>query len=161
MSKETIEKQTASTLLQKPVEVNIGGRKVRAPQPTLETLVSVSERISELPTDMTAGEDGNVFVLTLRHAKEYKTVADIIATMLIPTRIKRYSLLSWVYTLRYRRMVRRLRYTVSPSQMQEICTKVLQTMQIGDFFGLTTFLAGINLTKATKVENSTTASGQQ
>lgn len=38
--------------------------------------------------------------------------------------------------------------------------KLLNTSDVGDFFGLTTFLVEVNLTKATKVEG-TTASGAQ
>ena len=56
-------------------------------------------------------------------------------------------------------LAKQLLEDVAPRELMNLTSRLLQGMQIADFFGLTTFLIEINLLRQTKVVE-TTASGQ-
>ena len=50
---------------------------------------------------------------------------------------------------------------ITPRELHNLIAQILKMMQVGDFFGLTTFLTEVNLLHQTrKVETEATASGQ-
>ena len=55
---------------------------------------------------------------------------------------------------------RELLENTTPRDLHNAIAKIILKMQVGDFFGLTTFLTEINLIRPTKVVTDPTASGQ-
>ena len=155
--KKTLEREVAETILQKKKTITIGGRKYKVVQPTAATLIMISAEVSELPEGMRIESGEDYFFATLRNAKDCKALGRILATMMIGARP------TWIgqllCRLRIRVRGRKLLARHSPRQLNAANTEMIRDMQVADFFALTAFLSGLNMTKATKAE--TTASGQQ
>ena len=154
---KTIEQQAAETILQRELTVTLGGKDYSVPQPTVATLIAVSEAIAELHLTGTR-EGDNVVTLTLRQAKDAKPIGRIVALMMRGARNYR-GLMAKIEAWRLARLARKVLAISTPKELQTAVALIISTMQVGDFFGLTAFLSEINLTKATKAE--TTASGRQ
>lgn len=56
---------------------------------------------------------------------------------------------------------RELLENASPRELHNALAQLVKKIQVGDFFGLTTFLTEINLMRPTKVVTEQTASGPQ
>jgi hypothetical protein len=162
---EKIEKKVAETLLEKCTKIVLGGKEYEIAPPTIATMVLVSEKISELPTfdykNITAGEE--VFFATLSDASKCGKIADIVAILIVGARKYKKSLERGLLRRMFGRKsefdrIRDLVMETSPSDIDGILGLCLKGLQVGDFFGIITFLNRVNLTKKTKLE--TTASGQ-
>lgn len=151
----THEQATEQTILQKPTPVTINEKTYHVAPPTLATLIEVSGLVSTLPaidinTDNVAGE-------VLRTAKHTKAITAILATLILGAQK--------VNTRKHRKAFKALQnellYSVTPSELFTLTAELLATMQVTDFFALTTFLAEANITKPTlaKVETEATALG--
>ncbi len=158
----TVERKTAETLLQYPRSIRIGKRKYRVSRITFASIVEMSAAISELPDTMTGGED-NLFVSTLRNAKDYGDTPIVLAVMMSSPWLMMLGRPGhWLFKRRLRRKAMRLSVRHSARELNEAAQTLIKHTDLADFFALTTFLAGINLTKATKVgteRTETTASG--
>lgn len=150
----TIEQTAGDTILQQTDKVRVGGKTYRIAPPSIATLVLVSQHISRLPR--VSLNDGDIVSESLSIASDCKAIGDIIATLIIGAK-RRFRVL---FHYRRRRLARRLMHQCTPTELHALTVRLLKTMQIGDFFALTTFLLEINLLRPTKVENETTASGQ-
>lgn len=176
---KTTEQKVSDTILQKPIEVTVGGKKYTAAPASTATLILVSEAISLLPH---ARLDPDRLVEdSLSIAKDCRPLGDIAAILLLGAK----NLTGTVKTrqnVEKRRLWGLLKYTeeieveqvidrkaelagellddLSPRELNNLVVMLLQKMELGDFFGLTTFLTEINLLRPTKVENETTASGR-
>ena len=62
---------------------------------------------------------------------------------------------------RYELLAGRLLDFFSPRDLYSLIARLIGRQQIGDFFGLTTFLNDLNLTRPTKVVTEATPSGRQ
>ena len=149
-----IESRAAATVLQKPLTLKLGGRQYTVAPPTLATLILVSEAAAQLPPDRP--DPDRVLEETLRLARDCRPLGDIAAILILGGRRLRTRLGRW----RARRLARRLLDTCSPRELHAGLAQVFKQMEVGDFFGLTTFLIEINLTRPTKVVTTPTASGQ-
>lgn len=178
--KQTLESKTADTILQDPISIEIGGRRYDVAPPSIATLVLVSKEISTLP-DAQLDDTERLMQDTLSVAKDCNAIGNIAAVLVlgakgcktkkrIVPRRKKYSFF-WGL-LHFSRQVqveeeynpkeefaRKLMEDMTPRDVQNLIARILQQMQIGDFFGLTTFLLEVNLTRQTKVD-SATAYGQ-
>lgn len=160
MRNKTIERRTEEVILQTPRRILIGHRTYRVAQPTAATLIMLSAEISELPTGIVADKELDIFTRTLRYAKDCEGVGRVAATMLVGAWLTQFGgigrrLCRW----RVRRKARRLLAAHSSATLNAAVTTLMREMQVADFFALTAFLAGINITKPTKAE--TTVSGQR
>ena len=178
--KQTLESKTADTILQDPIQISIGGRKYDVAPPSIATLVLVSKEISQLP-EARLNETDTLMQDTLSIAKDCSAIGNIAAVLVlgakgcrtqkrIVPRRNEYRFFGGL--LHFSRQVqveeeynpkeelaRKLMEDMTPRDVQNLIARILQQMQIGDFFGLTTFLLEINLTRQTKVD-SATAYGQ-
>lgn len=173
---QTIEAKTAQTVLQEPKEIKIGEKIYSVAPPSLGTLILVSEAVSHLPHIRL--DEKKVMQEVLSVAKDCRDLADIAAILIIGAkhindRIERRQTAqkkrlwgifgkTWVKTItetRKEALRRELLEDVTPRELHNIIAQVLLQMEVGDFFGLTTFLTEINLTRQTKVETAPTASG--
>lgn len=174
---KTIEQKTAETLLQQPEAVAVGGKTYMIAPPSIATLVLASRCIAELP-HIRLDQD-RVLESSLAIAKNCENIGDIAATLILgakrcfepKTIIRRVSkcILWGLFHFSYRKaetitrreaLARELMENLTPQQMHELIGQALIKMQVGDFFGLTTFLTEVNLTRPTKVETEATASGR-
>lgn len=177
MAKKTIQGRVADEVLQRTETVTLGGKEYEVAPPTVGTLIMVSEEIASLPQLRLDSE--NLVYDVLREAKNCKAVARAVAVMILGSRMaangaktsetERGGIFARLCARRREKaketpvdaLARELLYSASPEEMQSAVAQLIQRMQLGDFFGLTTFLNAINQTKPTReVEKKTTASGR-
>lgn len=177
--KKTIEEKVAETILQKADEIKVGEKVYKVAPPTTATLILASEAVSRLPKDVL--DPNKVVEESLSVAKDCKALGEIAAIMILGARHltetrkvrekreKRYLFglikkSGWVEVEktidRKAELAQELLDTYSPKDMNILVGALLQKMELGDFFGLTTFLIEINLMRPTKVESKATVSGQ-
>ncbi len=173
-TKTTIESKVADTILEKSMELEIGGVTFEVAPPTTATLILVSELVSQLPAVNSAKEAKDIVNETLRVAKDCQVIAEIPAVILLgaanlkerrKTVVKRFFGLVREETEsvidRKKEVAELLLNHLSPQELNQLTVKLLMRLEIGDFFGFTTSLSEINLLKPTKeVGMTTTASGQ-
>lgn len=164
-----IEERTADTILQKPETVTVGGKEYEVAPPSIATLVLASKYISRLP--QVKLDQDNVLGDVLAVAKDCGVIGDILAILIlgakesekaadscVPSLISR--IFRWNVETKRERLAKELLEAMKPRDAYSLLAKLVGNLQIADFFGLTTFLIGVNMTKATKVETETTASGR-
>lgn len=166
--KPTLEGQVAEAILEKPLVVTVGGVKYEVAQPSIGTLILVSEAISRLPTlelhvDTLVEE-------TLAVAQDCKPIAEALAIMILGAKrilqdkAKRqpwYSRFTQRGKPELAALTQRILTEVTPRELSKTFGELLGQMQIADFFGLTTSLLEVNLLRRTRgVGGETTASGQ-
>ncbi len=174
---KTIEQQVAQTILQQPEEIKVGDNSYSIAPPSVATLILASEAISRLPK-FTLTPDRAVEG-SLAIAKDCRVLGDIVAIFILGAKrvnemvevrhVSRKRRLWGLFhtthtsvTLESRRdlLSRDLLENASPRELHNLLAQVLTRMQVADFFGITTFLTEINLTRPTKVATAPTASGQ-
>ena len=156
MGKDTLERKVAGTVLQEKQTITIGNRKYKVAQPTAATLILMSVEVAELPRSMRLDNGEDFFNITIRDAKDCKALGRILATIMVGARP---TLIGQLFSrLRIKALGWKLLARHSSRQLNETYPKLINNLQVADFFALTAFLSGQNITKATKAE--TTASGQ-
>jgi 3'-phosphoadenosine 5'-phosphosulfate sulfotransferase (PAPS reductase)/FAD synthetase len=171
---KTIEQTVAETILEQPFEVKVGEKSYQVASASTATLILVSEAISQLPH--IALDTEKVVEETLSVAKDCRILGDIAAILILGAKNitekkkvpqikeKRYmcGLIRRPYTVEVEveitidkkaELAKELLEDVSPRELNLIVSQILSRMQIADFFGLTTFLAELNLLHPRKVEN--------
>lgn len=153
---KTLEEKVSTLLNDTPESITIGGKTYTIAPPTLAKLARISSEVSKLnihPIDPERLAQG-----AIKEAIQSRQIAECLAVMLEePPRAKRFKFFPKVGK---KNLAEELFYTLTPSQANLLLSHVLQHLELGDFFALSTFLQGINVTHRTKVENSTTALGQ-
>ena len=156
---ETTERKVAKTVLQQAERITVGKKTFTVEQPSVATLILASEAISRLPKARLDSE--KIVEESLYIARDCKVIGDIIATFIIGAKKGRKSgIPALIHDIRKRRLARMLLEEMTPSELHLLLARLLMRLQIGDFFGLTTFLLEINLIRPTKVVSETTASGR-
>lgn len=160
---KTIEQTVAETILEKRQKIDIGGKQYDIAPPSIATLILVSEAIARLPKQDFNPE--KIVQESLNYAKHSRILAEIAAIIILGARQclgrekDRQKQSKWRLFRRYKhtRDVKRLTdeiiFNMSPRELNTFFARVLRTMELSDFFGLTTFLTEINLLQQTKVEN--------
>ena len=174
---QTIETKVARTILQQPEEVCLGGKTYKIAPPSVATLILASEVVSRLPR-IHLNED-KVVEETLSIAKDCRELGDLLAILILgakhiddkverrETQKKRH-LWGLFHTTRTvtvtetakEALSRELLENATPRELHNAVAKIIGKMQVGDFFGLTTFLTEVNLIRPTKVVTEPTVSGQ-
>ena len=180
MEKPNIETQTAQTILQQPMEVQVGAKTYSVAPPTAATLILASEAVARMPHTKLNPEDLAGECLSV--AKDCRAVGDVVAILILgaksinapvktaTTRRKRRlwgllpdRLITEEVELPNNRLAAlstELLENLSPRELNALVIRLLSRMELGDFFGLTTFLSEINLIRPTKVGTEATVSGQ-
>ena len=81
-----IERQVASAILQKDIEIVLGSRKIKVPRPTLGTMIEISRMISEFGISDVKTDLQNALSETLKVAKDSDKLADILALLILGTK---------------------------------------------------------------------------
>lgn len=161
---DNIQQKTAQTLLQQPEEVTIAGKSYQVPQPTLGTLILVSQEIAHIPISELDKEKaiGEAF----QNAAFGKHVARALALMIMGASHPKQSLWQRIKGLLHsrRRKLKELTdsilYQMSVQEAGILFIQLLGKMQTTDFFMLITFLHEANMLKPTRKVNETTAYGR-
>lgn len=152
-----IEKKVATAILQTPLTITLGGVVYDVPQPTIGTLVMASARISQLPTlELDADK---LLSTVLASAKDCKCIGEIVGILILGAKeIKERA--RKTPTIFHKKKTEediivsfgeKILNNSKPSEVVEAIMTIFKHAEIADFFQLTTFLQGVNLTKPTKV----------
>lgn len=162
----TQEQNTATEMLQQERKIEVGGYEYSISSPTLATLIMASAEISNLPSDGLDRE--HIVEDVLRNAHKYSNLGRIVAIMIIGAKKSQERKNARIFGLelpfkkketRADSLGRKLMNRHTASELTEIMMECVKRMECGDFFALSTFLAGANMLKATKV-GETTARGR-
>ena len=181
MGKETTSKTTeervSQTILEQPTTIKVGSKEYTVAPPSIATLILVSAAVSTLPR--VSLDEKKLIEDTLHIAKDCAAIGNIMATFILGAKhvndqvtrieVRTVKYLQGLFKRKVRvevsetkreQLSRELLEELSPRELQAILANLLTTMEIGDFFGLTTFLLEVNTIRPTKVVNQT-AYGQQ
>jgi hypothetical protein len=166
-----IESRVADTILERTRKIEVGGHTFNVAPPTTATLILVSEQIAELPAVVTNAE--NTLTETLLIAKDCEPIGKIAATMILGERNlqqKKTITKTYLWGLirrerevtinRQAELAAELLQTLGPRDLNQLIIQLLVGMEIADFFGLSTSLIEINLTRATRGVDRTIVSGR-
>lgn len=158
-----IEKNVSDVILQKPIDVTVGGKTYTIQPPTLATMILASEEIAKLP-EVNLDEE-NIVYDTMREAKNSKAIGKVLATFILGAKRARRKEITvekghlWIIPFIKVKMVTaldklsdKILEDMTPKDGLTLISEALKNTQITDFFALTTFLNGVNVTKR-KVEN--------
>lgn len=155
--KKTIEEKATETILQKPAMIKIGQETYEAQPIRTATLIEASAIISKLPAAKL--NINNLVYETLSIAKNCRLLGDLAALLVLGAQQPATSN-TWPQIAlfkakdRYKETLKELSdkilYELSPKELNNLITGQLMTMEISDFFGLTTSLLEINLLKETR-----------
>lgn len=167
---QTVEERVAETVLQTPKTIDIGGKRLTVAPPSVATLILASQAISKLPQKEL--DSKRVVEEVLHIAKDCAIIGEICAILILGAKA-----IKGIEKERQKRhfcLFRRKHYAhmrnkkeelaewllqeLNAAQLDRLLLDLLKDFNIGDFFGVTTFLIGINILRPTKVV--TTASGQ-
>lgn len=165
MTNATLEARAAEVLLQKPIVVSIGGQEYKAAPPSLATLIAVSELIAELPHCSLEGKD--IISETLFIARDCRIIGEIVAMLVLGAKPPQQAIITHFWQRLWKKspknehekLATKVLHELSPTELHVIMAKLLESLNLGDFFALTTFLLDINLTKKKVGETETTAPG--
>lgn len=168
---DNIEKKVAQTILQQPTEVRVGDKTYSVAPPSVATIIMVSQYVALLPAIEMREE--KLIEDILAHAKDCAALGDIVATLLLGAKnckevVERRVVVKepCFFGLFHRKrevvttevvdrkaiVAKELLEEMGATELYQLVTHILGTLQLADFFGLTTFLCEINLTKPTKVD---------
>ena len=160
-----VEVKVTDTILEKAITVQDGSKTYEVAPPTIATLILASEAVSRIPKFTLDPEKlvQECFCIA-RHTRFLGEIAanPILGAQLSELRVTpaQRGVFSRLRALFSRRRTQKEQLTdeillnLSPKKLFEVITQVLTTLELSDFFGLTTFLIEINLLHQTrKVEN--------
>lgn len=167
MAQRTIEQMVASAILQKATDkIELGGVVYPIADPSIATLILVSEIISTLPVvDKEIPKELRVYS-ALHYAKDYSAIGDICAILILGAKnlreekeiIEEKRILGLfpckkkvkVTVDKQAELSRLILENIKPSIIFDLIIKRLQDMEIGHFFSITTSLSEANILKPTK-----------
>ncbi|MDR0385396.1 MAG: hypothetical protein LBH60_04905 [Prevotellaceae bacterium] len=168
--KKTVETKVAETILQKNKEIVIGNETYQVATPSTATLILASEAISRLPYINLDSE--NIASESLYIAKDCRILGNIIAILILGAKnlqgIRKITKRRFLGILKEETeeiidneaiLSKKILEEVSPKQLNELLTELLQSMEVAFFFATSTSLIEINLLRKTR-EVGTTAFGQ-
>lgn len=167
MAQRTIEQMVASAILEKATDkIELGGVVYPIADPSIATLILVSEIISTLPVvDKEIPKEMRVYS-SLHYAKDYSAVGDICAILILGAKNLReekeiieekriFGLFPRkkkvkVIVDKQAELSRLILENIKPSIIFDLIIQRLQDMEIGHFFYITTSLSEANILKPTK-----------
>lgn len=165
--KRNIERKASDTLLEKRMEVMVGGHRYSVAPPTLATLMEVSGLIGGAK-DWDNVED-EVAGVALMRAMDAPMICEVVSTLILGAN-RAEGETSWLedmwleikswrrsnekigasYEANKKLLVERLMHEVTPNELLGLMTTLLEGMELGSFFGITTFLRELNVAKPTR-----------
>ncbi|GJH39894.1 hypothetical protein RCZ04_04440 [Capnocytophaga sp. HP1101] len=159
-----IQEKTAQTILQIATPIEIAGTTYKVPQPTIATLILVSQEIAHIPMEELSREKalGKAFQKSVYGKHIARALAIMILGAPNPQKTLWQRLKGIIKSRKkqLKKLTNTLLYTLSIQEVGTIFIQQLGKMQTTDFFMLITFLHEANLLKPTRKVSETTASGQ-
>lgn len=163
----TTEGKVAQEVLQQTEEITVGGKTYTFNPPSVATLILASEAISRLPQVKLNPE--HLAEDSLFAARDCRPLGEVVAIFLLGARHLTETVKApqrggkrgiWGFFARGKERVidrkaelaQKLLEELTPRELHNLTAQLLQRMQLADFFGLTTFLIDINLTRPTRGE---------
>lgn len=181
MAKEkNIQERVADTMMQAPATVKIGDKTYEVAPPSFGTLELVSAKLAEIPDvgDLEELSSKDKALTMLRRAKDFAILPDLLTLLILGSKHirdkeivaqrRRKGGIRGFFGAKeetltevgvYERMVQEIRDNVPPEQMSELIPFLIGSLQLTDFFVLTTFLREVCVAEPTKVEKKATAPG--
>lgn len=160
-----IEAKVKDTILAKAIMVQVGSKTYEVAPPTIATLILASEAVSRIPKFTLDPEKlvQECFCIA-RHTRFLGEIAAILILGAqrseLREKIPQRGFFSRLRALFSRRRTQKDQLTdeillnLSPKELFKVISQVMSTLELSDFFGLTTFLTEINLLHQTReVEN--------
>ena len=147
-----IEKKVADAVLQRTQEITLHGVKFTVTQPTLATLIAISEMVADLP-DMPDAEKNPLTIL--KDVKQCRIIGDIIATLICG--VKRRKWYDFAHRWRKERLSKWVVDNCSPNEICSLLGDIMACMQLADFFVASASLKGMSVIR---VAETTTAYGR-
>ena len=154
-----LEQKAADTLLQKPIEVNVGTKTYEVAKPTLATLMEVSKYIAMLPNAGTIDKEFIVPFILSNASNAGALLAKIAAVMIIGAQIaqKRKEMVClWFSKTRTETksnvdvLGEEIANNVSCEELNTIISKTLSHQSIGFFLSSIISLKGASVSEKTK-----------
>lgn len=166
------EQRTAATILQKPLEVQAGGKTYQVARPTFGTLIEISRYVKQLPKATGVKKKDVVPYILSVVGESGEIVAKIAALLIIgesnityrtERRAKRRFLCFKTYeketVSNVDDLAGELMRTASPEEMDRIISQALSFQDIGFFLSTIISLGAANVLEPTRSETEATASG--
>ena len=167
--KRSIERRAADTLLEKRMEVMVGGHRYSVAPPSLATLMEVSGLIGGAKDWDNVEDEDTVAGVALMRAMDAPMICEVVSTLILGAN-RAVGETSWLegmwlkikswkrnnekivvsYEANKKLLVERLMYEVTPNELLGLMTTLLEGMELGSFFGITTFLRELNVAKPTR-----------
>lgn len=167
--KRSIERKASDTLLEKRMEVMVGGHRYSVAPPSLATLMEVSGLIGGAKDWDNVEDEDTVAGVALMRAMDAPMICEVVSTLILGANrvVGETSWLEgmWLKIKSWKRnneeigasyeadkklLVERLMYEVTPNDLLGLMTTLLEGMELGAFFGITTFLRELNVAKPTR-----------
>lgn len=160
--KVAVETMVADTMLQRGQVEQIGGVQYEVAPPVCATLILASEIIAtKLPAVKL--DTNNVVIEVLRVAKDAKALGDLAAVLVLGYNglIERRKIVkkhlfglfkreAEVVINKREELAKTIIETMGPKELNLLMSRLLNSMEVDHFFGLTTSLTEINITRPTK-----------
>ena len=167
---QTVEDRVAETVLQTPKTIDIGGKRLTVAPPSVATLILASQAISKLPQKEL--DSKRIVEEVLHIAKDCAIIGEICAILILGAKAikgienerqkRRFCLFRRKHNANTQNpkeeLAEWLLQELNAAQLNRLLLDLLKDFNVGDFFGITTFLIGVNILSPTKVVE-TTASG--
>lgn len=138
----TVEGLAAETLLEETKNVRVKGRAYDVPAPTLGTLWMVSGVVSRMTT---VGSRDDITRSALARSGDAPLVAEALATIILGAKRIRGGVIPRLGRWRLRRLTMDVLESYSPEEALRTLIGLLNGLQLGVFFELTTFLSETNV----------------
>lgn len=162
---KTIEQKAGQTIRQQPTPITIGRKAYQVKPASVATIILVSEIVSTMP-DKTI-QDLTKLEWSLAFGRDCRPISEMAAALILGekryTRAQHPGLLHRILYRRDRELPQYISREYTPDQFTILMEQLVGSMEIDDFFGLTTSLIEINIlrrTATTEVVKKTTASGR-
>lgn len=167
---KSAEVETAKTILQERIPFMVGEKTFQVPKPTPATLALVSAEVSQLDLvseQVSMEETDKIPAMVITDGSQMDKVCRIMAIVILGAKAIRDAQPEkhrwWEFWKRgaekseLERLTDEIMHNCSSRELEGLLSDTFSHLDLGFFFGITTSLRGLNLTKATK---KTTASGQ-
>lgn len=141
-----IGQKAAETIGEKPISIKIGESTYTLCRPTIRTMIEVSRLIGLYPSIKL--EKGHEINSLIKVAKDVEPLGMIVATLILG--YYKCGIKEMVYKWKINRLAQKILNQHTCKEIAQALVELLARLEIVDFFGITTSLSEINLTKITK-----------
>lgn len=167
--KKNVERRASDTLLERRTDIMVGGHRYSVAPPSLATLMEVSGLIGGAKEWDDVADEDTVAGIALMRAMDAPMICEVVSTLILGAN-RAVCETSWLegmwikarggrrnnekigasYEADKKLLVERLMYEVTPNELLGLLTTLLEGMELGAFFGITTFLRELNVAKPTR-----------